>query len=256
MGVRYVVTRKKLYKENKELPHDIEGFKTLLCESADMSPIVCKLKDEALTFEDIHMAEVGRTNALDMMYKAGAIYSLYDGKIFEHTFDQFGSKVIHKMRVACNALENATKFFDGVIFQNLIGKWHITLPYEQGKCLFKAVPELDGFRVLEARAEGNVCGVLAEQKGKYHRFTLTFDKNFLNYQAEVVKDVDYGPINLTVLNNGLCISVADGEARLCMKDKGKVVADPLFDMTTRLFNVSGGVYFIDKRKIHSVKMKK
>lgn len=217
MGANYVITRDKIYKDQKELPNDVKNYTTLICESTDISPVICKFKNNEIIFEDINTFKIDKSNATNMMYKNGAIYSLYDGKIFEHVFDKFSNKIIHKTKIACNAMENATRFFDGVIFQNLIGKWHITLPYEQRKCLFAPVKELNGCRILEAKSEGHVCGVLAEKKGCYYRFVLTFDKNFSNYEIEIIENVNYGPINFTVLNNGVVIFVSDGEVKLSIK---------------------------------------
>ncbi|GAG79848.1 unnamed protein product, partial [marine sediment metagenome] len=43
--------------------------------------IVCKLKDDLLTFENIGTQEIDSINASKMMYRNGAIYSTYDGKL-------------------------------------------------------------------------------------------------------------------------------------------------------------------------------
>jgi len=254
MGVDYAVTDKHVYKGTATCPVDVLGYKTVLCEASNMIPIIGKLKGGMLDFNTLSGESLGNVAAVDIMYKNGAIYSLNDGKIFEHRFEQFSGKIIHQNRVACNALENATKFFDGVIMQDLIGQWYITLPYERGKCFFHPIKELEGYRILEARAEGNLCGLMAEKKGVYDRFLLTFDDKFKTYKTEKEEDVAYGPINFTVLPNGVCIMVADSEVRLFKGDKGKKISDPPFDVSTRLYNVSGNVRFIDKNKAYTVKM--
>lgn len=219
-----------------------------------MMPIIGKLKDGMLNFETINGNIFDTVAASDIMYKNGAIYSLHDGKIFEHSFKNFSGKTIHQNRFACNALDNATCFFDGVIFQDLIGKWHITLPYEKGRCLFNPVKELNGYRILEAKSEGHLCGVMAEKQGKYDRFLLTFDEKFSTYQCEKEEDVQYGPINLTVLPNGVCIMVTESEVRIFKGDKGKKISDSPLNVSTRLYNVSGNVRFIDQNKIYGIKM--
>ena len=255
MGVDYVVTTDNIYKENKPLRNDVNGCKVSFCESSRMSPVVCKLKDNLLTFEDLDLNEIGKINALDMMYRNGAIYSIYDGKMMESSFDYIGSKIIHKMHVSCNVLDNACKVFDGVVFQDLLGKYHITLPYEKGKCIVLPVKELDGFRILEAKGEKNIVGVVAEKKGIYYRFIFVFDDNFRSYNLTRTDDITYGPVNFTVMQNGLCIMALDSEAQIFKGDKVKIINNPPFDTSTRLFNKSGGVFFIDRNKIYSVKMK-
>jgi len=256
MGVDYMVGEENVFKEKAVLPSCIKDYQTELCESSDMTPIVCKLKDDLLTFETIGRTEVGKINATKMMYKDGAIYSTWDCYLTENTFDRIGQKVFHKTRVAANISDLSTKVFDGVVFQDLLGKCYVTLPYEKGKCLTVPVKELDGYRILEARSESNICGVMAERKGVYYRFVLVFNDNFSSYTVTRADNVTYGPINFTVLPNGVCIMVVDSDVQVFKGDHLRVINDPPFDASTRLSNSSGKVYFVDNNKVYSVKMKK
>lgn len=256
MGVNYAITTKGLYKEKNKLPHTLQGGKVSFCESSDMSPIICKLEDELLTFEDATGNEIGKINALGMTYRNGAIYSIYSDKLVENTFERFGNKIVHDSRVAANILDLSTKVFDGVVFQDLLGKPHITLPFEKGKCITKAVPELKGYRIIEAKSEKNICVVMAERKGAYCRFVLIFNDTFTAYEISKAEDVTYAPINFTVMPNGLCIMAVDSEVQVFKGTQVKVINDPPFNPNTKLFNASGGVFFIDDNKVYSVKMKK
>lgn len=256
MGTDYIIGTKHLYKEHATLPNDIEGHKVLFCESSDMKPIVCKLKNELLTFEDIGTLQISSIKASQMMYRNGAIYSVYDGKLTENTFERIGVKILHKVRVSANVLDLSTKVFDGVVFQDLLGKCYITLPFEKGSCINMPVKELNGYRILEARSEKNICGILAERKGVYYRFILVFDANFTSYAITKTDNVSYAPINLTVMNNGLCIMVVDSEVHIFKDRQVKVISNPPFDADNRLLNSSGRVMFIDRNKLIGVKMKK
>ena len=256
MGTDYVVGEKSLYKTKTVLPNDIKGCKVLFCESSDMSPVICKLKDGLLIFEDIGCRELGAIKASQMMYRNGAVYSVYDGKLTENTFDRIGSKILHGTRVASNVLELSTKVFDGVVFEDLLGQCYITLPFEKGKCISSPVKELNGYRILDARSEKNICGVLAEKKGIYYRFILVFNDTFSSYAITKTDNVGYTPINLTVMSNGLCIMAVEGECHLFKGQQVKVLSDPPFDTDNRLLNASGRVMFIDKNKLVAVKMKK
>lgn len=256
MGTNYVVGEKHLFKENIVLPSDAQGCKVLFCESNDMTPIVCKLKDELLIFEDIGTKQIGSIDASQMMYRNGAIYSVGNGKLIENSFDKIMGKIVHKMRVAANVLDLSTKVFDGVIFQDLLGKCYVTLPFEKGKCVSIPVKELNGYRILEARSERNICGVLGEKGGAYYRFVINFDGKFENYSITKADNVSYAPINLTVMNNGVCIMALEAEVHLFKDKQTKVVNSPPFGSDNKLLNFSGKVVFIDKNKVFSVKMQK
>lgn len=256
MGVNYFVGDKHLFKETAPLPNDVNGYSACLCESSDMSPVICKLKNGLLTFEDIGSNHIAEMNANQMMYKNGAIYSIYDNKLMENTFLKMAGKVIHSTRLACNILDLSTKVFDGVVFQDLLGKCHITLPYEKGKCAFMPIKEMNGYRLLEAKAEANICVAIGEKKGKYARFILTFDKGFTSYKISITDDVTYSPVNFTVLPNGVCIMATDSEVCLFKDGKAKIILNPPFDANTKLVNFSGDVYFIDGNKLYYTKVKK
>jgi len=256
MGVDYIVGEKHLYKANALLPHDIKGYKTLLCESSDMSPVICKLKDELLTFEDMSSKKVGSINASQIMYRNGAIYSVYDGKLMENTFAKFSNKLIHKTRLAANVLDLSTKVFDGVVFQDVLGKCYITLPYEKGKCFISPVTELNGYRLLEAKSEKNVCVVIAEKKGVYYRFVMFFDKEFKQYSISKTDNINYDMVNFTVLPSGVCVMAVDTDVHIFVNNQVKIVNNPPFNASTKLYTSSGGVFFINNNKVYSIKMKK
>jgi serine/threonine protein kinase len=256
MGINYIIGAKTILKGKATIPVDINGYdKILMCESTN-NPVVCKLKDGIMYIEDINGKEVGNIAAKDMMYRNGCIYTVNGIKLIENSFIQLGEKVIHSIRQSGNVLELATQVFDGVIFQDFTGKKHITLPYEKGKCTIMHIPELDGYRILHARSEKNVCGVMAEKSGIYYCFVMTFNENFSGYTLRTTKDVAYSEINLTVLSNGVAVMANNSTAEIFKGSNVKVFDNPPFNSTTKLFNYSGSVFYIDGKKIISAKTKK
>lgn len=257
MGVPYYICSNKVYKSKMPLPVDIDGFdQVLVCESSSITPVVCKRKNNKVTFETEKGIAIGSITANDMMYRNGCIYTVANEKLVENSFAQFGDKVLHATKQVGNVLDLATQVFEGVIFQDLLGKIHITLPYEKGKCKIMHIPDLDGYRILDARGEKNIVGVMTEKGGSYHRFIFSFSHDFSNYKLRVSNDVQYSDINLTVLSNGVGVLATDTEFEIFKDDGVKVVSNPPFNSSTKLFNVSGGVCYIDGKKVFSAKMKK
>jgi len=256
MGINYLIGSSHIYKGNSQLPNDIVGSdKVLLCETNGTYPIICKLNSGTMYIEEVSGNLIGNISTNGMMYRNGCIYTAYSGKLIENSFMSFGNKVVHSTRVAGNVLDLATQFFDGVIFQDLLGKKHITLPFEKGKCSIIHTKELDGYRILDARCERNVCGVMAEKGGIYDNFVFTFDANYSSYTIRVTKDVPYSEINLTVLPNGIAVMVNNGNAEIFKGANVKVIDSPPFNSTTKLYSYSGSVHYIDGKEIKSVKMK-
>ena len=257
MGINYMIGSNHIYKGKAQLPNEIVGSdKVLLCETNSPYPVVCKLNGGTMYIEELSGNIIGNISTNGMIYRNGCIYTAYRGKLIENSFITFGNKVVHSTRVAANVLDLSTQFFDGVIFQDLLGKKHITLPFEKGKCSVIHTKELDGYRILDARSERNVCGVMAEKGGTYHCFVFTFNSDYTSYTLRVTKDVPYSEINLTVLPNGIAVMVNNGDAEIFKDSNVKVIDNPPFNATTKLYNYSGSACYIDGKEIKSVKMKK
>lgn len=257
MGINYMIGTSHIYKGKSQLPNEIIGSdKVLLCETNSISPVICKLNNDMMYIEELSGTSIGNISADGMMYRNGCIYTSYKGKLIENSFISFGNKIVHSTRVAANVLDLSTKFFNGVIFQDLLGKIHITLPFEKGKCSVIHTRELDGYRILDARSERNVCGVMAEKNGLYYCFVFTFNQDYSSYTIRVTKDIPYSEINLTVLPNGIAVIVNNGDAEIFKDSNVKVIDNPPFNSTTKLYNYSGSIYYIDGKEIKSVKMKK
>ena len=257
MGVNYFICKDKVFKGKAELPVDVKDCdKVLVCESKNAFPVVCKLKDNHLMVETDRGVSVGSIFANDIMYRNGHIYSVGNGKLMENTFIGLGQKTVLSSKVVGNVLDLSTKVFDGVIFQDLLGKQHITLPYEEGKCKIQHMKELDGYRVLDARSEKNYVVVMAERKGIYTRIVFCYNASFERYSVRKTENVGYEEVNMTVLPNGICVIALDSEMQLSKDENVKLIANPPFNSTTKVYNQNGIVRFFEEKNICSVRLKK
>lgn len=257
LGINYAVSKNAVYKENKILISDInkyDGFE--LCESNNMSLVACKSKNGMVKFETLTGEEIGVAKSNEMMCRNGCIYTMNDGRIFENSFISFGSKIMHNSRVACNSLDQSTHFYDGVIIQDLLGKYHITLPYKKGMCLFRDIPELNGHKIVDAKSERNICVIIAQKGGIYSKFIMVFDDDFKSYSLRKIDDVIYENINFAVLSNGVCIMINGNDVDIFKDNKQvKTIRDTFFDSSMKLFNC-GEVVFVNNKALYSVKVKK
>lgn len=256
MGVNYLVGTNNIYKNEVKLPLDINGADNILfCESGDISPIVATLRDNKVTFSSEMGIKVGEIMAKSMMYRNGCIYSVFNGNITENSFTKMGSRTVQMPRHAGGILDNATQVLDGVMFQNLLGKMHITLPYEKGKMCIMHIKELDGRRLLDAACRGNICIVMTEKNGIYTRFYLTFNQLYTQYSIRQEENVPYSAINMALMNNGICIVANDANVEVFKGSGIRVVDNPPFDSNDTLYNIGGTLHFVEGNKLNSVKMK-
>jgi hypothetical protein len=260
MGVNYVVTSKKVYSGDNELMYGCDrAKKTLLCSSTDGSPVVATLMGDKVTFLELNkQKELGTISSRNMFARNGCIYTIGgNGKLVENSFTSIGNAVIHRINEIENVSALTTKVFDGCVIQDLLGKKYLTLPYSKGACFSKHLPQLDDYRVIDAKSERNVTVVVAEKKGQYDRFIVVFKKDYSDFDVRKVEDIAYDGINFTVMENGLCLLLAnDSQLELFADNKRvDVLEDPPFDATMKLFNTADGVFFVNGNTIHQIKRK-
>jgi hypothetical protein len=188
------------------------------------------------------------------------IYVHSRDKIVEITFAEAGNKVIPSTRVAANVLEHATKLYEGVAIQSLLGEPHVSVFPRPGACYQKTVPELKGHKVVQAKHDGGVLMVLAAKDGTYHRFVFRFDGRYETYDLRKVEDVTPTDLNFVVLDSGVCICLnEDEELELFSSKKGsttiKTIKDPMLGGDMRLLKQGGRVLFHRGRKLYGMVMK-
>jgi hypothetical protein len=198
---------------------------------------------------------IGQVAAKSAFYRNQAIYTVNQGKLCEHTFSSLGGKTLMGTRVVDHVSHFASQIHPGVVMQDLLGKAWVTIPYARGKCCSRAVPQLDGFRIVDAAGEQHLCVVIGEKQGRYHRFILTFAPDFASCTVREEADVPYERINFTVLPNGLCLLVDAAGLQLFKGSTLHHFKHPPIDSDMRLFHKSGAVRFLNGNQVCSLKMR-
>ena len=257
MGIYYVATKKHLYAGKKEIG-TINGKKTLICNASDGTPIIASQVANKITFEELtNSTPLGTISSTDMFSRNGSIYTITNAKLIENAFTAFGDKIIHRINELENVSIHSAKMYDGCVIQDLLGKKYLTLPYKLGNSFSKHIPQLDGYRIVDAKSDKTITVVLAEKGGIYNRFIIVFDRKFSNFEIREVKDVAYDTINFAVMDNGLCVLLANpSEIELfSTANQFETLPDPPFDATMKLFTTPDGIFFVNGNSIHQIKRK-
>ncbi len=260
MGMNYVVSAKKIYRNDQELYSGCERYKkVLLCPASDGTIVMAILMNNMVTFIDlIRQQTLGTTSSSNMFFRNNCIYTIHNGKLAENKFTTMGNRILHRITEIENVSELSTVMYNGCAIQNLFGKYYLVLPYAVGNSFSKYLPQLDGYRVISAKAERNVVVILAEKNGQYDRFVVVFTKkDFGEFNVRKIDDVNYDTINMTVMENGLTLLLASpDELELFVNNNSiQVIKDPPFDSAMTLYNNADGVLFINGNSIHRVKRK-
>lgn len=143
-----------------------------------------------------------------------ALFVLGEGTLTEIGLSDTGKGPVASVRNAWPVLPHAAELFPGALFQNALGRPYLRLlrprPNGPAVCPEFAVPELTGYRLVDARCDGAVCCVVAHRDGRCDRFVFRFDGKENRYDCRVETDVEPGAVNLVTLATG--IAVAAGES--------------------------------------------
>lgn len=258
-GIRYVITEKKIYANKME--YCSIRKKAELCNVEGNYPVVVYQDDKKIIFESKTGNEIGTIDAENVMSFNGLIYTVNNGKLIENQCTVFGKKIVHHTQVVSEIFASAYKCFEGVIIQDVLGRCIMAIPYIRGTCATVEAKELDGYRIIDAKFESghtsNICIVIAEKNGKYYRFIFSFNENLSSYELRRDDDVDVDVVNFTVKSNGLCITIINDlkvEAFFNI-NKVKVINDPPFDSSMRIFEGENKTMFINENKLQTASLK-
>jgi hypothetical protein len=202
----------------------------------------------------------------DMMIIGTSLYLKRGKKLTEIGFKDSAGKIVMFVKKVWQIEKNSSKMFSGIVTQSVLGKAHVVIPVVNGSrssCFVKAIPELDDYQIMDAKHENFAC-ILVGRKGiKYDRIVLTFDRAYGKYRCIIQEDVDFLPVNFTVLDNGLAIHITDDDAvEIFFNDSTskkawdlKRIEDPAIDSSMRLCKDGTRVLFFKGNKLHSMKMR-
>ncbi len=257
-GTWLTVTKKGIFSGKKKVFNFLtKPGKVALCQVLGTDPVIASYDGKQVTVKTLKDELVIKIAADAAMEYNGILYTSYAGTLNQTTFQKTPAKVLGLSKNVANLFAPATKLFKGVAVQDILGKCWMAIPYKEGYCTNLAIPELDEYRIIEAKGSDQVVIVQAEKGGSYDRFVFCFDESFKTYSYRKEEEADVEPISFTVLSNGICVHVIGDRKVEVFKDnsKVKVIDSPPFDSSMGLNNDGGTVRITNKKSIFSVKLK-
>jgi hypothetical protein len=226
-------------------------------------PVVGRVQNGRLVLTDVmRKAELPLSVAADeIMATAGRIYLRQGDLLQEVSLTELPTKLLASVDVVGSILGQATQLFEGVAIQNLLGASYVGLLPASGKYYEVRVPELDEYRVIDAKFERGVLVLVGTKQGVYDRLVLRFDDNYSAYDLRRVEDVPLVGVNFTVLDSGVVALLNENEElELFSKARGnasvKVVPDPAISGECRLFSRGVQTLFAREDSLYKITMKK
>jgi hypothetical protein len=258
-GVDYFVTRRSVYRGTTRIWDKVSDYRRVVVCPTEEGDVVISAADGQgkIHFLTPDNESIGQAASQGVFQRNQAAYTVNKGHLYENTFVKGGSRTLVRTRAIDNVSEYNAQIYPGVVVQDLLGKIWVTIPYAPGKSCSRPIRELDGYRIIDARCERNICIVVAEKQNTYYRFILTFTPDFTSYALRIEPDVGYEGINFTVLENGLCILLSSADELQVFKgNTAHKFENPPLDANMRMFTKSGGVFFVNGNSVFAFRMVK
>ncbi|MCP4651158.1 MAG: hypothetical protein GY853_13915 [PVC group bacterium] len=177
-GNRYVLTQKSIYKNDRlYLPNT--GTTHLMFFLDDV------LQEKGTSFNN-------------------AIYSIAKIGILQTTYEKF-CKIIPVQKCISTVAYNSSKIYQGVILQDIFGKYTATIPYELDKCSNIKIHELDNTIIVDANRQGKWLFVVYKKDTKTNCLIANLKNNYTQYECSIIENVDFLSVNMLVKKNDVVV---------------------------------------------------
>ncbi len=227
-------------------------------------PVSLNVSRGQVTFNnhDRRTSQVTTFTAQEIARAGNRFYVRNGTRVLEVEFAEMPSNtVVTASHTVANVMEMASRLYEGVAIQSMIGSVFVSVFPKSKFGAQVRIPELDSYKVIDAKFEGGVLMVVGAKTGKYDRLVFRFDEDYQTYDLRKVEDISasYG-INFVTLESGVCVCLNEEEkieAFSAKKDaKGiKLIEDSALGSDIRLMIVGGKVGFERAGKIYQMTMK-
>lgn len=227
-------------------------------------PVALNLHEGKLTFINLrsNSSETLEIRA-DEIAKSGERFYLRNGsRVLEVEFSELSDDkvILTASHCVADVLAMASHLYEGCAIQNMLGSAFVSLLPRSHAGYQVRVPELDSYRLVDAKFDGKVLMVVAAKGGKYDRLVFRFDDEYASHDVRVVPDITPVGLNFVTLASGICVSLTEEESLEAFSSrKGatgvRVVEDPELGNDLRLVKVAGGAGFARGDKVYKVSLK-
>ena len=264
-GKHLVVTKQAAHVE--KVAYRMPNFRGhIVLAPKSLTPLFASVR------ENDYMLEIADASGktLDLHLKANrgcfvadnTLYVIHNGDLTEIALHELNNRPVASVANTWKIMPQASKVFDGLIFQTVLGKSFVVIPYRlnnRGFCAIRQIPELDDYRIMEGKHDARVCMLIGVKNHAYHRLILRFSENYEQYDLRVVEDIEYSDINFVTLASGVVVSLDEhGEIEMFSSrlHSGSVkrIHDPAIRPDMRLSKDGSSALFARGDRLYSLKM--
>ena len=191
----------------------------------------------------------------EVMLSHGQLYIKQHENIFAIDLIELPNKFLLSLRSVANVMMNATRMFEGLAIQNLLGANYASIPGSGNVCHQVRLSELDSARIVDAKLYRNVLVVVVATEGRYDKLIFRFSRDFAAHDLRRLPDVATTGIEFTVLDTGVVLHLNDDnnlEIFSSAKDSAKlsVLEDQALKENLKLFHTGTQALMAKERNLY------
>jgi len=197
------------------------------------------------------------TLASAIMSYGGRVYALSERNILEIQFSG-NQEMIASPKVVGSVLEKATKMYDGLVIQNLLGTNYASVFPSPGMCYQIELKELSDQKIVEARFDSRVLMVIASKDGVYNKFIYKLSSSYQVSDLRKIENITILSLNFVCLPNGVVAHINDKENlelfTLATQEIKEIESESI-SSNMKLYKNGTNVYFTRDNVLYSLRTK-
>jgi hypothetical protein len=212
-GVRWLLADDGIYRQGERLA-DAPPIGARLALSPGGRGVLARIGLEG----EVRLFDVANGVVIDIALRADQIalaaerlYLKRGDKILEVELVDVGAHTIATPRLAAQVMPHATRLFDGVAVQNMLGASYVSLFPRKGRHVQLHVPELDGGEVVAGVADGMVASLIEARGGELRRWLIRAETTG-RYDVVGEPATSADPLPLVSLPSGVALRLRQDDA--------------------------------------------
>jgi len=258
-AISAILTDKKFYLNKREITVGT-GLKLCIPSKSD-TVFLAKMSNGLLKLFNSSTKEetITQIAASELMTYHGMLYVKNCDKVLEIDIIE-GKKTLVSGRQVANVLEHASTLYDGVVVQNLLGTYYVSVFPTPKIHRQVRIKELDSYKIIDAKFDRNVLMIIGAKNGIYDKFVCKFSSDWVSYVIRIVNDITPAGLNFVTLDTGVCVHITEEEKINIFSSKSDVdgiteIDNDIIGGDMRLFASGAKLLFGRQNKLYSMKMK-
>jgi serine/threonine protein kinase len=186
----------------------------------------------------------------------GNFYVKNEGYVAIIEIIQNKTRFIVSIKQIAFLLENATKIYDNVVIQDLLGSCYVSIFNGTAHHQIN-IKELNKKRITDAKHMNKILMIVYEEKGEYKKVVIKFDELYRQYKIMNTYDESDRTLNFITLNKGICAHINNGRMELFSNNMDDARMNVIDDNSIEdfiLITDGNDVYGIQDDKVFLIKM--